>query len=302
MLDEIFECIKSRRVIPLCYVVCKNYYENTQKLMHAFIELYAKNYSHTTNIQLLKGIRTRLDKVLKCKHDKEGGSKMMIELFLLLYNCPINSIANYTNKNTSYEYHDLSILLNDNVNRKICKDICYKCIKPKQTQDKISFNVVDDKNKNDYIWLLWYELMKIAKHLDNSDLLIWIKIQLNIFSFCYGKTILKSRIYILYSIIDMMMNELHTKVKFTLTKDNIIKMSFLEIMFKIDYIQQELGFVTNVRKRVFLGNIAMLLFAEKTTHDSKIYQYRATYIPEKKQIATVPSKNKICFDKIIKQT
>ena len=298
MFDEIFETIKNKNVIALCYMICKQFYESKQKLIHVFIELYAKYYSLTINCQLLKGIVIRLSK-LSNETDQSKGCKLMVELFLLLYYSKINCLPNYeANKTTQYEHHDLGILINDNSNRDLCKDICFKSIKTKQ-QDTVKMNLktIQDKNKNDYIWLVWFELMTVASKTtaSNKDLLVWIKLQLDIFSSNYVKTQVKNRIYILYSMIDVM---IINSPQFALTEEPIIRKSFLEIMFKIDYILQELGMISLPTKRSYLNTLAMLQFPNIQLQNQ---QQHIDYIPEKKRIHTSSSSNKIYFDIITKQ-
>jgi hypothetical protein len=309
MFDEIFETIKNKNVIALCYLICKQFYESKQKLIHVFIELYAKYYSITINCQLMRGVIIRLSKLAN-ETEQSKGCKLMVELFLLLYYSKINCLPNYeANKATHYEHHDLGVLINDSANKDICKDICFKSIKTK-TQDKVTMNLknIQDKNKNDYIWLVWFELMTMAKASTIStasvsgtastskDLLVWIKLQLDIFTSNYVKTQVKNRIYILYSIIDVINNP----QQFLLTEEPIIRKSFLEIMFKIDYILQELGLVSRPTKRSYLNTLAMLQFPNVQEHKHE-HQHQQ-YHPHKKTIQTSPSvSNKIYFDIITKQ-
>lgn len=313
MFDEIFDTIKNKNVIALCYMICERFYESKQKLIHVFIELYSKYYSLTINCQLMRGIIIRLLKLAN-ETEQSKGCKLMIELFLLLYYSKINCLPNYeANKTTQYEYHDLRVLVNDSANRDVCKDICFKSIKTKQ-QETVTMNLksIQDKNKNDYIWLVWFELMTAASNTNSKDLLVWIKLQLDIFSSCYIKTQVKNRITILYSIIDVMTMTMTTNTPFALTEEPIIRKSFLEIMFKIDYILQELGLVSLPTKRSYLNRLAMLQFPIIQERD-KDHQHKQNhnqnhqhqhYIPEKKRIhmtSTSSSSNKIYFDIITKQ-
>jgi len=325
MFDEIFETIKNKNVIALCYLICKKFYESKQKLIHVFIELYAKYYSLTINCQLMKGIIIRLSKLAN-ETEQSKGCKLMVELFLLLYYSKINCLPKYeANKATHYEYHDLGVLINDSANKDICKDICFKSIKTK-TQDKVTMNLknIQDKNKNDYIWLVWFELMTTASirskaststaststaststsststsststSSTSKDLLVWIKLQLDIFSSNHVKTQVKNRICIIYSIIDMLSNS----QPFLIADEPIIRKSFLEIMFKIDYILQELGLVSRHTKRSYLNSLAMLQFPNVQEHK---YQQHQQYSSDKKTVHTSPSvSNKIYFDIITKQ-
>lgn len=311
MFDEIFETIKNKNVIALCYLICEQFYESKQKLIHVFIELYAKYYSLTINCQLLRGIIIRLSKLAN-ETEQSKGCKLMIELFLLLYYSKINCLPNYEgNKTTQYEHHDLGVLINDTANRDICKDICFKSMKNK-TQDTVTMNLknIQEKNKNDYIWLVWFELMTRASSNSssnsnsNKDLLVWIKLQLDIFTSNYVKTQVKNRIYILYSIIDVMI--INSTEQFALTEELIIRKSFLEIMFKIDYILQELGLISLPTKRSYLNTLAMLQFPnvqEQHQHQHQHQNQHRIYVPEKKRIHTSSSSssNKIYFDIITKQ-
>lgn len=302
MFDEIFECVKTRDVSALCYIICENFFDSKKKLIHVFIELYAKYYSMTVNTALLKGLHIRLTKLSE-ETNKAKGCRLMLELFLLLYYSKINLVPNYVPKNSQYEHSDLCILINDSSNKDACKDICFKTIKNK-SQNKVSFKIVDEKHRNDSVWLIWFELMKISHITSNKDLSKWIKLQLNIFIFEYGKTQVKNRIQILFSIIDMIAYTNNTTNKsqgseFALVMETIIKRSFLEIMFKVDYILQEKNLIKPIKKREYLGMIAMLQFPDENTTIKSI-QKMHTCPPEKKQIQTISS-NKICFHKIIKK-
>jgi hypothetical protein len=256
----------------------------------------------------MKGIIIRLSK-LSNETEQSKGCKLMVELFLLLYYSKINCLPKYeANKATHYEYHDLGVLINDSSNKDICKDICFKSLKTK-TQDKVTMNLknIQDKNKNDYIWLVWFELMTTASirskasttstsvESTSKDLLVWTKLQLDIFSSNHVKTQVKNRICIIYSIIDTMSNS----QPFLIAEEPIIRKSFLEIMFKIDYILQELGFVSRPTKRSYLNTLSMLQFPNVQEHK---YQQHQQYSPDKKTIQTSPSvSNKIYFDIITKQ-
>jgi hypothetical protein len=303
MSDEIFDTIKNKDVIALCYLICKQFYISKQKLIHVFLEIYSKYYSLTINCQLMRGIIIRLSK-LSNETEQSKGCKLMVELFLLLYFSKINCIPNYeVNKTTRYEHYDLRVLINDNANKNFCKDICFKSMKTTKIQDTVTMNLknIEDKNKNDYIWLVWFELMTTAAAAVSKDLLVWIKLQLDIFTSNYVKTQVKNRIYILYSIIDVMTNS----QQFILTEEPIIRKSFLEIMFKIDYILQELGVISLPTKRSYLNTLAMLQFPniqEQKQHQQH-QQHHRNYIPEKKRIHTssTSSANKIYFDIITKQ-
>ena len=252
----------------------------------------------TYNIALLQGIHIRLTKLSE-ENDQEKGCRLMLELFLLLNYTKINKLPNYVPKKTSYEYGDVQILIHDSSNKDVCKDICSKTLK-KNTQDIVSFKIVHEKNRSDSVWLMWFELMKISQTTGNKDLIAWIKLQLNIFICEYGKTQVKNRIHIFFSIIDMIVYSCSQGNTFALVRETIIKRSFLEIMFKVDYILIEKNLIKPSKKREYLGTIAMLQFPDANTTTSPL-QRTTQHDEEKKMIKNISSSNKFCFDKIIKK-
>ena len=288
--------MKTRDVISFCYIICERFYDSKLKLIHVFIELYAKYYSMTFNVALLEGICIRLEKVSN-EVNQAKSCRLMLELFLLLYYTKINKLPLYVPKKTLYEYKNLEILLQNYSNKDICKDICSKTIKNK-FQYIVPFAIVNEKHRNDPVWIIWFELIKISKRIENKDILAWVKLQFGIFISEYGKSQVKNRIHMIFSIIDIISfsNNASQLNKFVLVNEIIIKRSFLEIMIKFDYILLEKNYIQVMKKREYIGMISLLQFPVTSLKIKPCYSYS----PQDKKML-ISSSNKICFDKIIKK-
>lgn len=290
-MNEIIHSIISRNVIELCYKVCESYIDNKKKTLNMFIEIYAKYYSHSNNQILLNNITNRL---FKLNSDTYDGSRVIVELFLLLYNSHIHYFPVYEYKITKHTIHDLNLLIMDDKNVDECKDICASYCK-NGTQSKISFNDIDDKYKNEYIWLVWYELFKVGKNI-NEKLYTYIKQQFSIFTCSYNKVESKKRINIIYSILSKLSEHALDKHKEVWSKENVIKRSFLEIMFKINIIYEELGYKQRVNKKSYIHTCCMVMYPNNQDIKPKL---QVNYIPESKKIK-LQEQNKICYDNVIK--
>lgn len=298
-MDEIIHAIVSRNVIELCYKVCMNYMESKKRTINLFIEIYAKYFSHSDNYVLLNCITSRIKKF---DTDTYDGSRAIVELFLLLYNSHLHYFPPYEAKATKYTLDDLAVLLMDDKNIDVCKDICASYFK-NGSQDKISFNGIDERYKNDCIWLVWYELFKITKSLQqqsksnsNSELFTYVKLQFDIFTFSYNKVESKKRMNIIYNVITKVSHHFIDRSKVVWTKHNIIKRAFLEIMFKINIIYEEIGYKSSVKKKDYVHNCCMVMYPLKSSMKPRI---ELNYIPEDKKVK-LHNQNKICYDKVIK--
>jgi hypothetical protein len=265
----------------------------------------------THNSALLKGITDRLKryKVDKDKTVDKKSRKLIVELFLLLYYSPITRFPSYKFITPcKYEAGHLRTLIINSRYTNLCKDICGKYISVKnKSQEQVTFHIVDDKYKNDHIWLVWNELFKIAGALHNAEFESWIKIQLDIFAMFYKKTTCVSRIYILYSIIDELVKVISGN-RFRWINEDIIKRPFIEIMLKIDFIYVEVEHIKPKPRRETLHNCCMVMFPRFCHQDKvkNIYEY----IPEYKDVYCESRKinggdkrnDKIKYEKIIKVT
>lgn len=295
-MDEIIHAIVSRNVIELCYKVCINYMESKKRTINLFIEIYAKYFSHSDNYILLDCITSRIKKF---DTDTYDGSRAIVELFLLLYNSHLYYFPTYEAKSTKHTLDDLAVLLMDDKNIDVCKDICASYCK-NGSQDKISFNGIDDKYKNDCIWLVWFELFKMTKSLhkqsNTNELFIYVKQQFDIFTFNYNKVESKKRMNIIYNVVTKVSQHFIDRSKVVWTKQIIIKRAFLEIMFKINIIYEELGYKDCVRKKDYVHNCCMVMYPLKSNVKPKI---ELNYIPEDKKVK-LNNQKKNCYDKVIK--
>ena len=289
-MDEIIHSIISRNVIELCYKVCESYIDSKKKTLNMFIEIYAKYYSHSNNQILLNNITNRLSKLTTEAYD---GSRIIVELFLLLYNSHVNYFPLYEPKTTKYTLSDLGVLLMDDKNVDDCKDICASYCK-NGTQSRISFNDMDDKYKNECIWLVWYELFKVGKSI-NEGLYTYMKEQFNIFTCSYNKIESKKRINIIYNILKKISQHVLDKNKEVWSKEHVIKRSFIEIMFKINIIYEELGYKQRVNKKHYIHTCCMVMYPNSRDVKPKI---ELNYIPENKKVK-LQGQNKICLEKKI---
>jgi len=290
-MDEILHSIISRNVIELCYKVCESYIDSKKKTINMFVEIYAKYYSHSNNRILLNNITNRLTKLTTETYD---GSRIIVELFLLLYNSHVHYFPVYEPKSTKHTLSDLGLLLMDEKNVDDCKDICASYCK-NGTQTKISFNDMDDKYKNECIWLVWYELFKVGKNI-NEGLYSYIKEQFNIFTCSYNKVESKKRMNIIYNILKKISQHVLDKNKEVWSKEYVIKRSFLEIMFKINIIYEELGYKERVNKKHYIHTCCMVMYPNSRDVNPKI---ELNYIPESKKVK-LQEQNKICYDNVIK--
>ena len=290
-MDELIHSIISRNVIDLCYKVCMNYIENKKRTLNMFIEIYAKYYSHSNNQILLTNITSRLSKLDSNTYD---GSRIIVELFLLLYNSHIHYFPVYDSKTTKHTINDLSLLLMDHKNVDECKNICASYCK-NDNQTKISFNDIDEKYKNECIWLVWYELFKIGKNI-NDSLFEYVKEQFSIFTYSYNKIESNKRINIIYNIlIKLSQHVLDTNTE-VWYKEHIIKRSFLEIMFKINIIYEELGYNHRMNKKTYIHSCCMVMYPNNEDIKQKL---EVNYIPESKKLK-LQEQNKIHYDNVIK--
>ena len=80
------------------------------------------------------------------------------------------------------------------------------------------------------------------------------------------------------------------------SKEHIIKRSFLEIMFKINIIYEELGYKQRVNKKSYIHTCCMVMYPNSRDVKPKIV---LNYIPESKKLK-LQEQNKICYDNVIK--
>jgi hypothetical protein len=209
--------------------------------------------------------------------------KVIVEMFLLLYYNSINIFKKYIKPTVSckYEYFDMKMLFLDEKNQTLINDICYKTIKTKKEQSTvilIEIEGIDRKYSGDNVWLIWNELMNRGKTL-SLDLNKWMKIQFDIFIQQYTKVTSIKRIQIILSVINVLYQE-----NFKCETDIIIKRPFIEIMLKIDYIYQELGFLQRVNSNLMLKSICMLMFPNISS-DEKVKKDMIPKPRENKEIS-----------------
>jgi hypothetical protein len=220
-----------------------------------------------------------------------------MELYLILYYNPTNVLNQHkdTSIKCKYDHVDIKILILDEANRHVIKDICHKTIKNTKPQNIIVLNSIEEKYNADTVWLLWSEFMNMSNI--SKDLSIWLKLQFDIFVHRYTKITSRKRIAILYSIIDLLSHHQSSKKDFVFINENIFKPSFLEIILKIDYIYQEIGFLNKINNRQILSSWATLMFPPVILRIDNISK---NYIQVKKDINVLSKAKKFKIELISK--
>jgi hypothetical protein len=279
------QCIAKRNMQTLCYTVCATYLNDKTNLIHLLFELYANHYSHSLNVRFLEAFQSRLK--LLGDHDFDQG-RLLVELFLLLYNSEMKRGDSHKVKKTIYEASDIQILIVDDSNLGLCKDICSSYLKNGQQHD-VSYPHVPETYRRDWIWIVWIQLMKIAHKLDKNLYRI-CKIQLDIFTVKYNRKAAKQRINILHNIVIHVSNFYTNKHAFVLENKQIFKLSFIEIMLKIDMIFQQFGHSKKKNTNAYLYECAMHLIPG---NESKRHVVQYHHIPEVKSVEFKEEKIKI---------
>ena len=279
MNDEgsILQCILNRDVKGLCLRVCYLYVHKRSSVLSLFIKIYSIHYSHSTNLTFLNAIIQRLNVYGNSELDD---SKVIVELYLLIYNGNMKCQDQYKAAKVHHIVSDLKILIMDDSNLSTCKNICFSYLKSGK-QDKVRFSKMQQQYQQDFIWVVWNELMKITFDI-GEDIHKYCRLQFDIFTLKYSRKAAKERINIVYNILDKISESLTTKFPYKFVQTPVIKLSFIEIMLKIDFIFQELSYKQTTCMKSFLNDCCLHCFPDGTDRIPRVEQ---NYIPESKSVS-----------------
>ncbi len=287
----IMQCIVRRDVKDLCFRICHMYMNQKNKLLSLFFSLYSLHFSHTSNKTFLEAINKRLS-MLGTDFDE---CKLLVELYLILYNGHSKYQEPYKAKKSSHTIDDFRVLIMDDANISICKDICSSYLKNGK-QSQVKFSKMPEQYQQDYIWQVWLELMKITYDI-GQDIHQYCRLQFDIYTIKYNRKAAKDRVNIMYTIIDKISESITSRQRFEFTSEPVIKMSFVEIMLKIDFIYQQLGFKKRKCLKGFLNRCCLYCLPTFGIVSPVIEQ---NYIPESKILLLQRSQDKISIEDVKK--
>ena len=294
MMDDggIMQCIVKRDIKDLCFRVCHMYINQKNKSVSLFFNLYSLHFSHTANQTFLEAIIQRLKMLGNSDVDE---AKIVVELYLLLYNGQPKYQELYKVRKSSHAIDDLRVLIMDDANLSMCKDICNSYLKNGK-QTKVKFAKMPDQYQQDYIWLVWFEVLKLTYDI-GKDIHEYCRFQFDIFTIKYNRKAAKERVNMIYNIIDAISESITSKQPFQLGKEPVIKMSFVEIMLKIDFIFQQLGHKPKISLKTFLNKCCLHCLPTVGEVCTVVEQ---NYIPESKTLCIQKSMEKIVIDDLKK--
>ena len=290
----IMQCIVKRDVKGLCFRVCHMYMNEKTKSVSLFFHLYSLHFSHTSNKTFLEAVAKRLSMLGTNSTDLDEG-KLLVELYLILYNGHSKYQQPYKAKKSTHTIDDFRVLIMDDANISICKDICSSYLKNGK-QSRVKFAQMPEQYQQDHIWQVWLEFMKITYDI-GQDMYAYCRLQFDIYTIKYNRKAAKDRVNILYTIIDKISGSISSKQRFEFTNEPVIKMSFVEIMLKIDFIYQQLGFKKRKCLKEFLNRCCLYCLPSFGKVSTVVEQ---NYIPESKTLSIQKSQEKISIEDVKK--
>jgi len=289
------QCIVNRDAKSLCYRVCYMYVNQKNKAISLFFILYSLHFSHTNNQIFLEAVIKRLNML---GHSDIDEGKLVVELYLLIYNEHSKYKEPYkvSKVNHTHTIDDLRILIMDDENLSICKDICCSYLKNGK-QTKIKFAKMPEQYQQDFVWLVWNELLKITYGI-GKDIHAYCRFQFDIFTTKYNRKAAKDRVQLIYNVLEKVSESISSKHTFKLIKEPVIKMSFIEIMLKIDFIFQQLGYKPKIPLKSYLNKCCLYCLP---IYGNVLTCVEQNYIPEYRTLSIKKSTdNKIVIDDLKK--